>query len=209
MRSFEVLDLGRMTYQNALAIQEDRLERVVAGTGPETLILVEHEPILTLGANFHPENLLLSSEQYAQRGIDIETTGRGGDVTYHGPGQLVAYPIFRTGTDLHRWLRDLEEVVIRAVAHWGVEGFRFPPNTGVWTTGGKICALGIKVRRWVSMHGIALNCDLDLAPFGLIVPCGIQGHGVTSLSQETGRQVSVEAAKPVLIESFRQMEDAA
>jgi lipoate-protein ligase B len=200
--SFEVLDVGRMGYPECVELQKGLLEEVADGR-PDTLVLVEHDPVLTLGANFHDENLLLPVAEYEKRGIEVYRTDRGGDVTYHGPGQIVAYPIFRVERDLHKWLRSLEEAVIRTVGSFGLEGYRFPPNTGVWVSGRKICAIGIKVRRWVSMHGIALNCDADLAPFSLIVPCGIQGHGVTSLSEELGRTVTVAEAKPVLVESFR------
>lgn len=177
----------------------------VLGGGPDTLLLVEHEPVLTLGASFHAENLLLSTADYEARGIEVMPTDRGGDVTYHGPNQLVAYPIFdlnRHGKDLHKWLRDLEEAVILTLVAFGLEGYRFPPHTGVWVNGKKICAIGIKVKRWVSMHGIALNCNNDLSVFDSFVPCGIVGYGVTSLSQELGRDVGIEEVKPVLVQKF-------
>lgn len=137
-------------------------------------------------------------------------TDRGGDITFHGPKQLVAYPVFdlkRLGQDLHRWLRDLEETVIRTMQVFDLEGYRFPPHTGVWIDGRKACAIGIKVRRWVSKHGIALNCDNDLSPFDLIVPCGIQGFGVTSLSQEAGRAIPMDVVKPHLVKSFEDVFD--
>ncbi len=138
-------------------------------------------------------------------GVAIHRTDRGGDVTYHGPGQLVLYPVFdvaRLGRDLHKFLRDLEEATIQLLDGFGLEGRRFPPHTGVWVKDRKIAAIGIKVRRWVSLHGIALNCENDLSPFDAIVPCGIQGYGVTSLSQELGRSVSVEEAKGAAIRAF-------
>jgi lipoyl(octanoyl) transferase len=204
MINFEVMDLGHMGYEPCLDIQKNLLEEV-AESRPNTLILVEHDPILTLGANFHEENLLLPVAEYERRGIQVIRTDRGGDVTYHGPGQLVAYPIFRVERDLHKWLRSLEEAVIVALSSFGIEGYRFPPNTGVWVNEKKICAIGIKVRRWVSMHGLALNCDADLSAFSLIVPCGIHSHGVTSLSIETDRAVCVEQAKTKLIDGFRKV----
>jgi lipoyl(octanoyl) transferase len=197
-----------MEYRACTALQERVLEKVRSGERPDTLLFVEHDPVLTLGASFHTENLLLSKEEYARRGIAIEETGRGGDVTYHGPGQLVAYPIFdlsQRGKDLHLWLRKLEETVIRAVAGFGLEGYRFPPNTGVWVKERKIAAIGVKVKRWVSMHGIALNCNNDLTPFGLIVPCGIRSHGVTSLTEEVGRDVSVGESMPHAIRAFEEV----
>jgi lipoate-protein ligase B len=197
-----------MEYEPCVELQRAVLEEVVAGTRPSTLLLVEHEPVLTLGANFHNENLLFPIEEYERRGIQVRRSDRGGDVTYHGPGQLVAYPIFNLealGKDLHRWLREMEETVIAALRYWGLEGTRNAANTGVWIENRKICAMGIKVRRWVSMHGLALNCDTDLATFGLFVPCGVRGdYGVTSISAEAGIKVSMDDAKPILVAAFRQ-----
>lgn len=202
----DVVDLGRMAYDPSVEVQREILEEVVAGHRPSTLLLVEHDPVLTLGANFHAENLLFSLEHYAERGIQIVRTDRGGDVTYHGPGQLVAYPIFDLqplGKDLHRWLRDLEETVIDTLRHWNLQGTRNPANTGVWIENRKICAMGIKVRRWVSMHGLALNCSTDLSVFQSFVPCGVRGdYGVTSISQETHHPVTLSQVKPLLTSAF-------
>jgi lipoyl(octanoyl) transferase len=197
-----------MDYESCAALQRQVLDAVASDRLPDTLLLVEHDPVLTLGANFHEENLLFTREEYERRGIQVCKTDRGGDVTYHGPNQLVIYPIFnvaRHGKDLHKWLRDLEETVIVALRHFDLEGYRFPPNTGVWVRERKVAAIGIKVKRWVSMHGIALNCDNDLSPFNLIVPCGIHGHGVTSLSQETARQVTMAEAAPVVARAFEEL----
>jgi lipoate-protein ligase B len=208
MKTAHLVDLGRMPYAECAEYQQRLAEAVAEGREPDTLLFVEHPPVLTLGAAFHPENLLLTREEYARRGIQIHPTGRGGDVTYHGPGQLVIYPVFdvsRFGKDLHKWLRDLEETMILTLASFGLEGTRFPPNTGTWVNGRKIAALGVKIRRWVSIHGLALNCELDLTPFELIVPCGIHDHGVTSLSQELGRRVTVEEAKPRVAEAFERV----
>lgn len=202
------IDLGRMEYDACTQLQRSVLEKVVAGELPHTLLIVEHPPVLTLGASFHPENLLFSPEFYAQKGIALHKTERGGDVTYHGPNQLVAYPIFNVselGKDLHKWLRDLEEAVIVALRAFGIEGYRSDVNTGVWVDEKKICAIGIKMRRWVSMHGIALNCNNDLKPFEYIVPCGIKTHGVTSLSEQLAREVTVQEALPKAIEGFEQV----
>lgn len=201
------IDLGRMAYAPCVVRQLEILAEVQAGA-PDTLVFVEHDPVLTLGANFHEQNLLLTREEYAARGIEVTQTDRGGDVTYHGPNQLVIYPIFdvaRRGRDLHKWLRDLEETVIVAAREFGIEATRFPPNTGVWANGRKMAAIGIKVKRWVSMHGIALNCDNDLTPFDWIVPCGILDYGVTSLSAESGRRVTIEDAKPAVARAFEQV----
>lgn len=200
-----VLELGRLAYEPAWEIQKQIQAQVQAGEREDTLIFVEHPPVLTLGANFHEENLLLSREEYEARGIEVVRTDRGGDVTFHGPNQLVIYPIFdlrRHGKDLHKWLRDLEEAVILACGAFGLEGVRSSVNTGVWINERKVAAIGIKVSRWVSIHGIALNCDNDLSPFDLIVPCGIQTHGVTSLSREAGREIGIEEAKPRIVRAF-------
>lgn len=198
---------GRVSYVEATQRQVVLNDQVQAGA-EDTLVLVEHPPVLTLGANFHEENLLLSEVDYERRGIELHRTDRGGDVTYHGPNQLVIYPIFdlgRHGRDLHRWLRDLEETMIVVCREFGIKAERFPPNTGAWVEGRKIAAIGIKVRRWVSMHGIALNCDLDLDVYSLFVPCGIRTHGVTSLSECTGRPVSTHDAEPVVIAAFSEV----
>jgi lipoyl(octanoyl) transferase len=200
-----VLDLGRLSYSQALQIQHQVLEEVIQDRSPSTLLLVEHDPVLTLGANFHSENLLFSEAEYRELGMDLHQIDRGGDVTYHGPGQLVVYPIFNlreTGQDLHLWLRQLEETVLQALVPFGLEGRRFAPHTGVWVGDKKIAAIGIKVRKWVSFHGLAWNVDLDLTPFHQIIPCGIQGYGVTSLAQELGRSVGMEGAKSALLKSF-------
>lgn len=196
--------LGERGYAETTALQESILSQVLDGHS-DTLLFVQHPPVLTLGANFHAENMRLAEHEYAQRGIEIARTGRGGDVTFHGPGQLVIYPIFnleRHGKDLHKWMRDLEETMIQTAAHYGLSARRFPPHTGAWAGDLKLAAIGVKVRRWVSMHGIALNCDNDLSPFETIIPCGIEGYGVTSLTQQTGHKVSVEDAMLVVQDAF-------
>jgi lipoyl(octanoyl) transferase len=197
--------LGRMEYQACWDLQKRVHALRVAGEIPDTLLLVEHDAVLTHGASFDPTNLLLTPQQYAERGIQVTRTDRGGDVTYHGPKQLVMYPIFDVrdhGGDLHKWLRDLEETMISVLSKFGLEGYRFPPHTGVWVNNRKVAAIGIRVSRWVSMHGIALNCNNDLTPFSLIIPCGIKGYEVTSLSRETGREISMGDAKEPVVSSF-------
>jgi lipoate-protein ligase B len=203
--SYRIEDWGRVAYTESTDRQRALVDSVLKG-GPETLVLVEHDPVLTLGAGFHAENLLLPAEAYARRGIALAPTGRGGDVTYHGPGQLVIYPIFdvgQRGRDLHRWLRDLEETMMLVAGSFGLQARLFPPHTGVWVGDRKLAAIGIQVRRWVSMHGIALNCENPLDPFELIVPCGIQGYGVTSLTEARGEPTPIAAAKPAVIDAFR------
>lgn len=199
-----LLDVGKMGYMECWDLQKRIADQVIEGA-EDTLIFVEHPPVLTLGANFHPENLLLTQAAYEELGIQVVTTDRGGDVTFHGPGQLVIYPIFdmkRHGKDLHKWMRDLEEAMLMTMRAFGIEGRRFPPNTGAWSGDAKVAAIGVKIRKWVNLHGIALNCENSLEPFEKIIPCGIEGYGVASLSSLTGRTVSVEAAKPVVLDAF-------
>lgn len=206
----EVLDLGVVGFEEADRFQRELLIQIRQGERPSTLLLLEHPPTLTLGASFQPQNLLHPRSFYEAGGIRVIPTDRGGDVTYHGPGQLVAYPVFDLqdlGKDLHRWLRGLEETSIQLLSGYGIEGRRFAPHTGVWVGGEKVTAIGIKVSRWVSFHGMAVNCDNDLAPFSEIVPCGIHGYGVTSLSAVTGTRIGVEDVKPRLIQAFQSVFD--
>ena len=203
MRQF---DLGRLEYRTAWGRQLEVWQEVQDGA-PDTLLFVEHDAVLTLGASFHAENLLLPRDEYERRGIAVVETDRGGDVTYHGPGQVVVYPIFdlrRHGSDLHKWMRGLEATVITALGKLGLASFPFPPHTGVWTgppeNPAKIAAIGVKVKRWVSIHGIAVNCVNDLSPFGLIVPCGIQARPVTRLADHV--PADPPALKTALAEAF-------
>ncbi|MBC8065728.1 MAG: lipoyl(octanoyl) transferase LipB [Chlorobia bacterium] len=202
----EFLDLGRLGYLEAWDTQKGIQADVQSGNRDDTLIFVEHPPVMTLGASFHEENLRLPRSEYAELGIDLIKTDRGGDVTFHGPQQLVIYPVFdlrRHGKDLHRWLRNLEETFIQVCASFGLKGERSSVNTGVWIRERKVAAIGIKVSKWVSIHGIALNCNNDLCPFETIVPCGIQTHVVTSLSVEAGREITIEDAKPEVAKAFQ------
>jgi lipoate-protein ligase B len=199
-----------MGYSEAHEVQKQYVTEVQEGR-KDALILVEHPSVLTLGASFHEENLLHPREWYLARKIEIEPTDRGGDVTYHAPGQLVAYPIFNVaqrGKDLHLWMRQLEESVIRGLTKITLDGERLNVNSGVWIKQRKVCAIGIKLKKWVSMHGIAVNCDINLEPFTWFVPCGIRTHGVTSISQELGRPISIEEFKPYLIQGFHEVFDA-
>ncbi|MFO0963520.1 MAG: lipoyl(octanoyl) transferase LipB [Phycisphaerales bacterium] len=194
-----VEDLGRLAYAPALALQRARHADAVArrGDGPGcTLLLVEHDPpvvTLTRRAGVR-DHLLVSEAALAQAGIELHETDRGGDITYHGPGQLVAYPIVdlqRAGLGIHAYIRALEEAIIRTCADFGVACHREEGATGVWTGGPgasarKIAAIGVRVSRWVTMHGLALNVDPRLEHFATIVPCGLAGRPVTSLAQERG-----------------------
>lgn len=204
-----LIDLGRLEYRAAWDKQLEVWESV-SGGGEDVLILVEHPPVLTLGANFHEENLRASLDEYLERGIDVVPTDRGGDVTYHGPGQLVAYPIFdvsRHGKDLHKWMRDLEEVLLNLLASYELTGRRFDGFTGAWVEDEKVAAIGVKIKRWISLHGMALNCSNGAEGFDSIVPCGIADFGVTSLSQLLARTVEIEEVKPRLVEAFESVFD--
>jgi len=183
-----VVPLGRMPYGEALTLQRDLAARRIAGDQPhDLLLLVEHPPVITLGRGFQSQHLPTSRATLEARGIEVHDIERGGDVTFHGPGQLVGYPIFDlTGhrQDLHWFLRQLEEALITAIADFGIEGERVAGYTGVWTSGRKIASIGIHVRQWVTWHGFALNVTTDLSYFDLIVPCGIPDVQMTSILAE-------------------------
>ena len=192
LRPLHVRRLGRVRYADGLALQARLVRERLAGVIPDTLLLLEHDPVFTLGRNARRENLLLSEEALRGRGFDVFETGRGGDVTYHGPGQLVGYPILDLSPDrqdVHRYVRDLEEVMIRTCADYGVEAGRVASLTGVWVGEDKIGAIGVRISRWVTSHGFAFNVSTNLAAFDVIVPCGIRERGVTSLALRLGRDV--------------------
>ncbi len=177
-----------MPYGEALALQRDLAQRRIDGSQrQDLLLLVEHPPVVTLGRGSHADNVVAPKEFLDAKGVELHEVERGGDVTYHGPGQLVGYPIFdlrEHRQDLHWFLRALEDVLISALAHFGVPGERRPGYTGVWTAGRKIASIGIHVRQWVTWHGFALNVLTDLSYFDLIVPCGIPNVTMTSIQKE-------------------------
>lgn len=194
-RNAHFIDLGRMAYQPAWEIQRDIHSQRRSQTIPDTLLAVEHPHTVTLGRTSHIDNLLLSEDQFAQQGIEIVHNDRGGDVTYHGPGQIVLYPILDLNQhkkDVHWYLRQLETCIINLLHLYQLDGYREPEYTGVWVNGAKICAIGVKVSRWVTMHGLALNVNTDLSFFSTIVPCGISTKPVTSLEQQTGVTVDYQ-----------------
>jgi lipoate-protein ligase B len=186
-----VLDLGRRPYLEALELQRTLCRRRMAGELQEDLLLlVEHEAVVTLGRSTRASSLPLSTAELARRGVEAVEVERGGDVTYHGPGQLVGYPILQLREhreDLHWYLRQLEAALIAALGALGVTAERSPGLTGVWTGGRKIASIGIHVKQWVTLHGFALNVSTDLRGFDLIVPCGIDGVVMTSVAAELGR----------------------
>jgi lipoyl(octanoyl) transferase len=207
-RGLVVRRLGRIQYAEGLEIQASLVAQRQAEQIPDTLLLLEHQPVFTLGRNARPENMLFSAEALRARGFEIFETGRGGDVTYHGPGQVVGYPILDLGPDrrdVHRYVRDLEEVMIRTCADYGVSAGRVAGLTGAWVGDEKIGAIGVRIARWVTSHGFALNVSTDLSPFDLIVPCGIRGRGVTSLERLAGSPVSVDQVMERLAGHFAQV----
>ncbi len=206
-RPLWVQRLGLVPYAEAMALQQQLVERRRRGDIPDQLLLLQHPPVITLGVKARHErtHVLETPERLIERGIDIVETGRGGDVTYHGPGQLVGYPIidlFPDRRDVHQYVRDLEEVLIRAVAVAGVSAVRAPGLTGVWVGDEKLAAIGVRIARWVTSHGFALNVGTNLEHFGLIVPCGIQGKGVTSLERVLGRAFPMAEAESAVTAAF-------
>jgi len=200
----EIVTPGQLDYATAIVLQESYSKAIIAGTGPEVLILLEHPHVITLGRGFHKENLLMSAELLAEKGIAVEETGRGGDVTYHGPGQVVGYPILNISQkpDRHLYLRNWEELMIRTVADFGIQADRKSGMTGIWVNDEKIGAIGGRVVRWVTSHGFALNVNTDLKYFDYIVPCGIKQYGVTSLQKLLGHEVPIQEVHASLIKNF-------
>ena len=196
-----------MPYSEALALQRALVADRQAGRIDDTLLLVEHPAVLTLGARGDGGrgHILVSDQELAARGIEVFEAGRGGDITYHGPGQIVGYPIIDLTPDrqdVHRYVRDLEDVLIRTAAGLGIDAGRVQGLTGVWVGGEKLAAIGVRISRWVTSHGFALNVSTDLDHFGLIVPCGITDRGVTSLERLLARPVEREAVEALLVSSF-------
>lgn len=183
-----ILDWGATPYREGLQRQLDLVHEVRTGARPETLVLTEHPPVYTVGARPGAlSHLLLDPLELATANIELVQTNRGGDITYHGPGQVVGYPVMRLDRrdkDLHTYLRGLETVLLETLAHFGIQAGRREGYTGIWIGQRKIAAIGVAVKAWTTYHGFALNVDLDLAPFGNIVPCGITDGSVTSMHLE-------------------------
>jgi lipoyl(octanoyl) transferase len=203
----ELVVLDTLLYREAVALQESCSNGVSKGTENEKFILLQHPHVITLGRGFHKENLLFTKEWLEQHDVSVEESGRGGDVTYHGPGQVVGYPILNISKepDLHLYLRNLEELMIRCVADFGIKAHREPGMTGAWVGTEKIGAIGVRVSRWVTSHGFALNANTDLKYFEFIVPCGIRQYGVTSLKKILGRVVDLADVHHSLIKHFEQI----
>ena len=212
MRPLEVRRLGRRPYADALALQRALVEERKADRVPDLLLLVEHPPVITLGVKGDGgrSHIVASADRLAELGIAVHDAGRGGDVTYHGPGQIVAYPILDLKPDrcdVHRYVRDIEEVMIRVCADYGVRAGRIAGLTGVWVGTAKIGAIGIRISRWVSSHGLAFNVSTDLDHFDLIVPCGIGDRGVTSLERVVGRSIGLRDVEARLVDAFGRVFD--
>jgi lipoyl(octanoyl) transferase len=206
-RDLHVRRLGVVPYADALVLQKALVEERKAGHIPDQLLLLEHPAVITLGVKTRAErtHIVASDETLRANGVEVLETGRGGDVTYHGPGQLVGYPILDLTPDrrdVHRYVRDLEEVLIRAAAAFGVQAGRLPGLTGAWVGDDKLAAIGVRISRWVTSHGFALNVNTDLAHFDFIVPCGIVDKGVTSLERLLGHAVPMSQVEHAVVEAF-------
>ena len=211
-RSLDVRRLGRIAYPDALALQRSLVEERRAGGIGDTLLLVEHPPVLTLGVRGDGgrRHILAAPEALATRGIEVFETGRGGDITYHGPGQIVGYPIIDLNPDrrdVHRYVRDLETVLIGAAGEYGVTAGRIEGLTGVWVGNEKLAAIGVRIARWITSHGFAFNVSTDLDHFSFIVPCGIADRGVTSLERLVGHPIDIAEVENRIIEHFANVFD--
>jgi lipoyl(octanoyl) transferase len=207
MRPLEVRRLGVVPYGEALAMQRALVEERKAGRVPDLLLLLQHSPVVTLGVRGDGgrSHIVATPERLGELGIEVFETGRGGDVTYHGPGQIVGYPIIDLKPDrcdVHVYVRDLEDVMIRVCAEYGLSAGRVPGLTGTWIGAEKIGAIGVRISRWVTSHGFAFNVSTNLDHFQLIVPCGIADRGVTSLERSSGRAIRVGEVEDVLIRHF-------
>ena len=207
LRPLEVRRLGVVPYVEALAMQRSLVEERKAGHVPDLLLLLQHPPVITVGVRGDGgrSNIIGAPRALEELGIDVIEPGRGGDVTYHGPGQVVGYPILDLKPDrcdVHLYVRDVEEVMIRVCADYGVAAGRITGLTGAWIGSEKVGAIGIRISRWVTSHGFAFNVSTDLDHFKLIVPCGIADHGVTSLERATGRSIPVAEVEDALIRRF-------
>jgi len=216
MREIILQDLGHRSYKQIWDYQEELLQQKIKAkqlnkSEPDYLLFVEHDPVYTLGKNGKEKNLLINQQSLEQKGIEFYHINRGGDITFHGPQQLVGYPILDLDnykTDLGWYLRSLEEVIILTIGEYGLKGERSAGETGVWLDASikgkerKICAMGIRCSRWVTMHGFALNVNVDLNYFNFITPCGIQNKQVTSLEKELGQKLLMDEVKKKLVSNF-------
>ncbi len=203
--TFAVWDLGLRPYREAWDLQKRVHAEVAAGKRPPTLLLVEHPRVITLGRKATGENLLFSEVWYRARGFEVYWVERGGDVTYHGPGQLVGYPIFPVDRRVRDFLRKLEAAIVRVAASYGIEAYATPGYAGVWVGDEKLAAFGVAVKEGVAMHGFALNVNTRLEDFSVIVPCGIRDKGVTSLQKLLGRTLAMDEVKARVVGALREV----
>jgi len=230
LKEIAFLDLGSIPYREAWEYQEKLFNELIASKQqnrvtrginradrPGYLLFCEHPPVITLGKSGHEQHLLMNPDWLAERGVEYVKTNRGGDITFHGPGQIVGYPILDLDqffTDIHRYMRSLEEVIIRTLVEYGLQGSRMKGATGVWldpedpARARKICAMGVRTSRWVTMHGFAFNINTDLNYFNYIVPCGIQDKQVTSLQKELGETILLDDVKAKLRRHFADVFEA-
>jgi lipoyl(octanoyl) transferase len=207
VRTIEVRRLGTISYADGLELQKTLVEQRKGGEIPDQLLLLEHPPVITLGVKTRNDrsHIVVPTDVLEAEGVDVFETGRGGDVTYHGPGQLVGYPILDLNPDrrdVHRYVRDLEEVMIRVCADYGLEAGRVKGFSGAWIGDEKIGAIGVRISRWITSHGFAFNVSTDVEFFNLIVPCGIADKGVTSLASKLGRAVGIDEVADRFVTRF-------
>ena len=208
MRSvFKVIDLGVKAYEPALKLQEEFVDKRAKNEIPDTLLLVEHEPVYTLGINADENNIIVSKDELKRKRIKVIKTSRGGDVTFHGPGQLLGYPIIFLGAGAKKvlwYVEKLEQLIIRTLSDFGIKGSTDRKHRGVWVGNDKIAALGVRITRQITMHGFALNVSTDLKYYEAIIPCGIRGKGVTSL-RLLGCKASMDEVKRKVIDNFKEV----
>ena len=221
-KNINVYDLGVLDYKTALNFQEKKLQEIIdikrtnrnensSIETPNYFLFVEHPPVITLGKSGQEKNLLLTKEELERKKIQYFNTNRGGDITFHGYGQIVGYPVIDLEnfyTDINRYLRTLEEIVILTLNYFKISSQRSSGETGVWLESNspnsrKICAIGVKTSRWVTMHGFALNVDTDLRYYNYIIPCGIKGKGITSINKEIKKNVSINEVKEKILENLK------
>jgi lipoate-protein ligase B len=206
-----IYQLGLIEYGEAYLLQRRLLQQKLDGEIPDSLLLLEHPPTFTIGKSGRIENILISKEELSKEGISLFFVDRGGDVTYHGPGQFVAYPILdlrNRGRDVHKYVRDLEEIILRTLSSFSINGCRDPNHAGVWVNNEEVASIGLSLKRWTSMHGFAINVSTKMEHFSLINPCGFLDRRATSISKLLNRKVSVGEVADILIDKFAEVFDA-
>ncbi|MCL5986506.1 MAG: lipoyl(octanoyl) transferase LipB [Actinobacteria bacterium] len=206
MRDFNFIDLNLMEYDEALAFQKSLVQKKADGESTDYIIFVEHFPVITLGSNKNSElNLLVEQGELVKNGVSISQTDRGGDITYHGPGQLVCYPIINLKnyrTDVRWYISRLEEIIINICLEYGIQATTKPGLHGVWVREEKIASIGVRITKWITHHGFALNANTNLSHFDLIIPCGLSGVKMTSIQKITGSNVDMQVLKEITKKSF-------